>query len=175
MLLLHYNQISIQSTDNLVTLDKSLLLSSSVTLLKFSYLQLLLSHGMHAILVSSWNSVWFSSGALCAWVTWPIELTVIRAREGSVVGESNLVLVPVLCSATEASRVPLTSVSRGTWIWDMPQGVGGSPTCGFDLPQQFRPLATPLYPSATWMCTCSWLSETVMEVCLLETAELCFT
>lgn len=101
--------------------------------------------------------------------------TVIRAREGSVVGESNLVLVPVLCSATEASRVPLTSVSRGTWIWDMPQGVRGSPTCGFDLPQQFLPLAAPLFPSATWMRTCSWLSETVMEVCLLETTQLCFT
>ena len=124
LLILQRSTISIQSADNLVTLDKTPRISS-VMLPK-----VLLS----STLVFTWNTrgasglleLWFSCRALGASVTWPIEVT--------VAGEGNLVLVPVLCSETEGVRRDLnvrhaTGCRRYTYLW-----VPSSPTGSYPWP-----------------------------------------
>jgi hypothetical protein len=131
LLILQCSTISIQLTDNLVTLDKTLFCSPHWCFLKLSYLQFLLSHGIHGMVTDSWNSVWFPCGTMGASVTWPIEVT--------VAGEGNLVLVPVLCSETEGVRRDLnvrhaTGCRRYTYLW-----VPSSPTGSYPWLCPFPP------------------------------------
>lgn len=153
------SQISIQSTGDLHTLGKRNLLLSSAAMLPWSFL--VSNSYYHTEYMGSQPTLGTLSDSHLepCMPQFPGPSSSLSPAPKRTLSLVKVLWSPFLyCALQKKHRGYHISVRDTHWVSDLP--------VGSIVPSGFLPLATPLSPSYTRTCTCSWLSETAMEVCV---------